>query len=83
MAEALAGRLIEGRYLQAKVPTATLVDRLDQVITGELLLEDRLDADVKELLKAYTTQFEAGRLDYRRMFQLTKAKLAQERGVVL
>ena len=39
--------------------------------------------EVRELLKTYTSEIEQGRLDYRKLFDLTKQKLVRERNIVL
>jgi hypothetical protein len=49
----------------------------------ELAIEDRINDEVREILKKYTGEIEKGRLDYRKMFELTKKKIVQERGVIL
>ena len=38
---------------------------------------------VEELLKQYDSEIEKGRLDYRRLFEMTKKKLVQERNIIL
>jgi uncharacterized protein len=53
------------------------------VMTDELSVEDRLNAEVRQLLKAYDTQIEQGQVDYQKMFQMVKQKLVRERGVIL
>jgi hypothetical protein len=44
----------------------------------ELMVEDRVNDEVREILKKYTGEIEKGRLDYRRMFELTKKKIVEE-----
>lgn len=61
----------------------TLQANLEKVITDELSVEDRLNAEVRELLKQYETEFERGRADYQKMFSMVKNKLVRERGIVL
>lgn len=61
----------------------SLVERLEQAITEELLVEDRLNAEVRRLLQSYEKQIEEGQVDYQKMFHLIKQKLIRERGLVL
>ena len=56
---------------------------MDQVITHELSAEDRVNAEVRQLLKAYEHQIEQGQVDYQKMFQMVKQKLVRERGIIL
>ena len=45
--------------------------------------EDRLNEEVKQLLDSRTKEYERSMMDYGRVFQLVKSKLARERGLVL
>ena len=56
---------------------------LEKVITHELTIEDRLNMEVRELLKQYDAEFQAGRADYQKMFTMVKTKLIRERGITL
>jgi hypothetical protein len=49
----------------------------------ELTVEDRLNEEVREMLKKFEPEIEKGRLDYRKLFDLTKQKLVKERNLVL
>lgn len=57
--------------------------RLEEIILNELMAEDRLNEEVRQLLKSYETEIERGRLDYRDLFEMTKRKLLKERNIVL
>jgi hypothetical protein len=46
-------------------------------------VEDRLNADVREMLKQFDQEFAAGRADYQKMFSMVKQKLIKERGLIL
>jgi hypothetical protein len=54
-----------------------------EVITGDLQVEDRLNDEVKDLLRAFSNEFNKGEADYQKMFTLVKRKLVQERGLIL
>ena len=83
MAETLVARLVqEGHIALAGTPKG-LVDVLDQAVTEELSIEDRLNNEVRQLLKAYEHQIEAGQVDYQKMFTMIKQKLVRERGIII
>jgi hypothetical protein len=48
-----------------------------------MLAEDKLNDEVKKLLAAHEDEIAKGHMDYRKVFDLTKQKLAKERGIVL
>jgi hypothetical protein len=83
LAAALATRLREEGHVEIAGPEKALVEALDQAITDELSIEDRLNAEVRGLLKAYEAEIEQGRVDYQKMFTMIKNKLVKERGLIL
>ena len=60
-----------------------LLYSLEKAITDELSVEDRLNAEVRMMLKQYDAEFNSGRADYQKMFVMVKSKLVKERGVIL
>jgi hypothetical protein len=83
LAQAIARDLIDKGLIQPLGDRAKLEDLLREVITEELQVEDRLNAEVKNLLRAFSTEFSRGEADYHKMFTMVKRKLAQERGLIL
>jgi len=83
MAEALAARLVQEGHVALTGTSKALVETLDQAVTGELSIEDRLNSEVRQLLKAYEHQIETGQVDYQKMFTMIKQKLVRERGIIL
>jgi len=75
--------LLEKGLIESLLPVEVLISEAEKLIMDELMLEDRVNEEVRELLKKYTTEIEKGRLDYRRMFELTKKKIVKERGLIL
>ena len=56
---------------------------LEELILDELMVEDRLNQEVREMLKQFDSEIEKGRLDYRKLFDLTKKKIVKERNIIL
>ena len=56
--------------------------RISSVITQDLLVEDQLNEEVKTLLDSRTKEYERDMMDYGRVFQLVKSRLARERGLI-
>jgi uncharacterized protein len=83
LAENLTGQLQRHDDLEVVGDRKVLVEALDHAITQELSAEDRLNAEVRQLLKAYEQQIEQGQVDYQKMFQMVKQKLVRERGIIL
>ena len=83
MSEALAARLQQEGHIEMAGDRKAFVEALDHAITNELSVEDRLNAEVRQLLKAYERQIEQGQVDYQKMFVMIKQKLVRERGIIL
>jgi hypothetical protein len=83
LAESLVGHLQAEGHIEPSGERKTFVEALEQAITHELSVEDRVNAEVRQLLKAYEQQIEQGQVDYQKMFQMVKQKLVRERGIIL
>ncbi|MEE8493741.1 MAG: DUF507 family protein [Nitrospirales bacterium] len=83
MAAEVMSRLLEAGYLDLLSEKKAAVQALDRVITEELLVEDRLNAEVRQLMNAYATEIERGDVDYNKVFSMIKAKLAKDRELIL
>jgi hypothetical protein len=57
--------------------------KIAETITADMIAEDKLNEEVKKLLAAHEAEISKGQMDYRKVFELTKQKLAKERGIVL
>ena len=55
---------------------------INNIIIDYLMVEDRLNEEVKQLLDSRTEEYERSMMDYGRVFQLVKSKLARERGLI-
>jgi hypothetical protein len=69
--------------LRLLVPDEGAVALVEKAIADDLSVEDRLNEEVKQILKTYEREIEQGRADYKTMFDLVKKKLVRERGLVL
>jgi hypothetical protein len=56
---------------------------IGQIITDELMIEERLDAEVHKMLQAYKYEITMGRLSYDDLYRKLRNKLIQERRLVL
>lgn len=83
LAESLATRLQQEGHIELLGDRKALVEALDHAVIEELSIEDRLNAEVRQLLKAYEKQIEQGQVDYQKMFVMIKQKLVRERGIIL
>lgn len=79
----LTDRLEDKGLLEIVGSKSSLVQKLERAIADELSVEDRLNVEIRELLKQYDAEFESNRADYQKMFSMVKSKLIKERGLIL
>ncbi len=83
MSKKMVKSLIEGDFILWDERPEILEAIISEIITEDLLVEDRLNDEVKTLLEARTKDYEREMMDFGRVFQMVKSKLARERGLIL
>lgn len=83
IAKRIADNLINKELLEPLVPRNSFITEIEELLTEELMAEDRLNGEVRELLKKFEPEIEKGRLDYKKLFDMTKQKLIRERNIVI
>jgi len=83
MAQSLAQRLMQEHLVQLTGSQKAFEDTLQHAITGELMVEEKLNAEVRILMQKYEAEIEKGKVDYQKMFLMVKKQLAKDRGIVL
>jgi len=83
IADAIAANLETKGLVAYEVSRELISAKIVEVIAADMLAEDKLNKDVEKLLAAHEAEIARGQMDYRKVFELTKQKLAKERGIVL
>jgi len=83
MSKKVVKSLMEGDFLVWDDRPEKLEAIISEIITEDLLVEDHLNDEVKTLLEARTKDYEREMMDFGRVFQMVKSKLARERGLIL
>jgi len=60
-----------------------VVEAMGKVITDEMMVEDRLNEEVREVLLQHASEMERSNITYTEMFKMVKKKLAKEKGIIL
>jgi hypothetical protein len=74
--------LLREEFIAADHPEL-LIDSVVQVLTADLEAEDRLNDDVRDMLKNFAEEISRGALNYQELFRKVKTKLARERKMVI
>ncbi len=83
LAQAVVHDLSDKRCIQILAEREKVEELVREVITEDLQVEDRLNDEVKALLRAFSDEFNRGQADYHKMFTMVKRRLVQERGLIL
>lgn len=75
--------IISKQLVTPRLPMEQLLANTEELIMDELLTEDRVNEEVREILKKHNSEIERGRVDYRKLFELTKQKIVKERSLIL
>jgi hypothetical protein len=83
LAHLVLDKLITEGMLEPVIERKALAASLDQVITEELRVEDRINAEAKGLLRKYEAEIARGQLNEHELFLKIKKQLVKDKGVVL
>lgn len=83
LADAIAANLESKGLAEYEAPKSAIAEKIAEVITADMMAEEKLNKDVEKLLSAHADEIAKENMDYRKVFDMTKRKLAQERGIVL
>ena len=82
----LSRRVVDELIKREMIETSevlTLRERILAVMEAELGLEDRINEEVREILKGYADEMRSTGVSYQDMFKVVKNKLVKDKKVVL
>ena len=84
--EIIAARIID-EFLNRKAVEVSDESKakalVKKIITDDLIVEDKLNEEVRELLDKISSEMRRGSIEYHKMFRLVKEKLVRERNLIL
>jgi hypothetical protein len=83
VAQTVTSSLLDKELVTIDGSAEALATEIKRLITDDLLVEDRLNDEVKEILRAHTDEIDRGNVDYARLFAMVKKQLVKERGLIL
>ncbi len=83
LAVSLADKLIAGGMIEPVGERKALTASLERVIIDELSVEDRINAEAKELMRKYEAEIAKGHMDEQDLFKMIKKQLVKEKGAIL
>ena len=83
LAVSLVDKLIAAGMVEPAGERKVLAASLERVITDELSVEDRINAEAKELMRKYDAEIAKGHMDEHQVFLMIKKQLVKEKGAIL
>lgn len=79
----LVHRLLDEEMIIFTEEPSRLEEIIAQIITSDLMVEDKLNDEVKKILDSHTSGIGSRDINYGVMFQMIKKKLVRERKLIL
>lgn len=76
-------RFVSEGVVELKAKKADLFKKVTELFIDELMVEDRLNEEVRKIMEQYKKEIEKGKIDYQKMFEMIKKQLIKERGLIL
>ncbi|MFQ5766599.1 MAG: DUF507 family protein [Acidobacteriota bacterium] len=86
LVERIASRLAAALLAEKQVrglERANLASRIQAAMTDDLRVEDRLNDEVREILRQHIQELDRSHVEFHEMFKKVKAKLVRDRKLIL
>ncbi len=83
IAAQIVDTLADYEDVRLQADDAKLQRGVEDIMLDELNVEDRIDAEVRDILEQYRNDIAAGRLDYHVLYRKVKSRLVNERKAIL
>jgi|SRR5580698_10109263 hypothetical protein len=82
LAREITNKLIEGEFIEAP-NKAAVAERINTAMLDELMLEDRINDEVRIILETYSDEMQRSGANYQEMFKKVKNELVRKYKAVL
>jgi hypothetical protein len=83
LARLLVEQLTTSRMIEPVLERRALTTSLEHIMTDELMVEDRINLEAKELMRKYDAEIAKGQLNEHQLFQMIKKQLLKKKDVIL
>ncbi len=83
LSERIVSYLAEKKMIEYDCDVKSVNELVEGAITADLMVDDALNEEVKEILREQEETIDENNVNYRKVFQMIKNKLARERGLIL
>ncbi len=83
LSKEIVKNLLAKEQIELKASEEEVTKLVEELMLDELMVEDRLNDEIRDMLKKFDAEIEKGNLDYRRLFDMTKHKIIRERNIII
>ena len=83
MSKRIVDTLYREELVVQDVDPKVLAKEVERIVLEELMVEDRVNDEVRKMLSEHEGQIDRGGYDYRKLFDLTKHKIIRDRGIIV
>lgn len=76
-------RFISENLINFKSNKENVLKKIIELFTDELMVETRLNEEVRKIMEQYRKEIESGKVDGQKLFEMIKKQLIKERGLIL
>jgi hypothetical protein len=82
IAREIVNQLLAGKYIEVD-DAEEAITIVVKTMTEDLMLEDRLNEEVRRILEEHANEVQRRGIEYHQMFNMIKARLVRERNLIL
>ncbi len=83
LASEIVDTLADRDDVRLQADDGRLLHAVGEIMADELTVEERIDAEARQILEQYRNDIAAGRLNYNELFKRVKSRLVAEQRAVL
>ncbi len=83
IAQSVLTELRRDNSIRIKTTDEKIKNKIIEIISLDLIKEDKLDEEVKKMMDQYKAQISSGNMDAQKVFQMIKKQLVKERNIVI
>lgn len=76
-------RFVSENIINIKGKKEEILKKMNELFIEELMVEERLNEEVREIMKQYRREIDSGKVDAQKLFEMIKKQLIKDRGLIL
>ena len=83
ISDSLVAKILDEGLIETDYSHEEMTGKFVKIIHEDLLVEDRLNDEIREILTEHSDELDSSHASYGEMFKMIKRRLVKERGLIL